>query len=211
MDLAERWQDLASRVGLAPDRSEAVGRHLLDAYGDPARSYHDLRHLAEVLDHVDELAAVPRRPDLVRLAAWFHDETYAGAPSDEEESARSAERRLAAAGLAPAEVTEVARLVRITANHDPAPDDVDGAVLCDADLAVLARDEDGYRRYVDDVRREYAHVPDELFRAGRATVLSALLAAPTLFRTDEGRRRWERAARANVEAELARLRVGDPG
>ena len=95
--------------------------------------------------------------------------------------------------------------------NDPAPDDVDGAVLCDADLAVLARDEDGYRRYVDDVRREYAHVPDELFRAGRATVLSALLAAPTLFRTDEGRRRWERAARANVEAELARLRVGDPG
>jgi predicted metal-dependent HD superfamily phosphohydrolase len=37
-------------------------------------------------------------------------------------------------------------------------------------------------------------------------VLAALLAAPSLFRTVEGRVRWERRARANVEAELARLR-----
>jgi predicted metal-dependent HD superfamily phosphohydrolase len=58
------------------------------------------------------------------------------------------------------------------------------------------------------VRQEYAHVPDDLFRAGRAAVLAALLAAPALFRTAAGRRRWEHAARANVEAELAQLRVG---
>jgi predicted metal-dependent HD superfamily phosphohydrolase len=206
--LAERWQDLADRVGIAPERAAPVGRHLLDAYGDPARSYHDLRHLDEVLDHVDELAPLARRPDLVRLAAWFHDETYAGAPTDEDDSARSAGRLLADAGLPADDVAEVGRLVRLTATHDPAPGDDDGAVLCDADLAVLARDPDGYRAYAEDVRREYAHVPDDAFAAGRAAVLAALLAAPTLFRTEEGRRRWEDRARANVEAEVARLRAG---
>ena len=55
------------------------------------------------------------------------------------------------------------------------------------------------------MRAEYAHVPDDLFAAGRASVLEALLAKPHLFHTAYARSRWEAAARANVEAELAVL------
>ena len=55
------------------------------------------------------------------------------------------------------------------------------------------------------MRKEYAQVPDPAFRAGRAQVLRGLLAQQVLFRTETGHARWELAARANVEAELARL------
>ncbi len=103
---------------------------------------------------------------------------------------------------------EVARLVRLTASHDPAAGDTDGAVLCDADLAVLARDEAGYAQYVAGVRREYGHVPDAAFRAGRAAVLRSLVAQPRLFRTPSGFARWESAARRNVADELAQ--IADP-
>lgn len=188
---------------------------LLAAYADPRRGYHDLRHLAEVLDHLDMLlsdlgpadAADAARIDplAVRLAAWFHDAVYDGAPDDEERSARLAEEHLGAAGADPAVVAEVARLVRLTATHDPADGDLAGALLSDADLAVLAAGTGRYAEYVAGVRREYAHVPDEAFARGRAAVLRGLVAAPAVFRTPPGRRLWEERARANVAAELAAL------
>ncbi|MFC7387963.1 HD domain-containing protein [Sphaerisporangium rhizosphaerae] len=106
-------------------------------------------------------------------------------------------------GLDARRIAEVARLVRVTAGHDPAPGDRDGEVLCDADLAVLAAP--GYGAYARAVREEYRHVPDEAFRAGRARVLRDLLAAPTLYRTPLARELWEAGARSNMRAELARL------
>jgi predicted metal-dependent HD superfamily phosphohydrolase len=209
--LAERWALLMQDLGVehpGTDRSAAVGARVLDAYADPRRGYHDLRHLAEVLDHVDALAGPTHDVGAVRLAAWFHDAVYEAGRvrgADEEASAVLAEQLLPGLGVATATVAEVARLVRLTASHHPAEGDTDGAVLCDADLAVLARDPAGYSSYVAGVRREYAHVPDEDFRAGRAGVLQALLDQPRLFRTGTGRDRWEEAARSNLAAELARL------
>jgi predicted metal-dependent HD superfamily phosphohydrolase len=209
MDLVAAWARVCQAQRAVGDVSSAGGR-LLDAYGGPGRIYHDLRHLAEVLARVDELAGEAENPDLVRLAAWFHDAVYvaqpaAGGASGEELSARLAELELAGLGLPVRARDEVARLVRLTARHAPAEGDHNGAVLCDADLAVLARDPAGYAAYVADVRREYAAVPEPAFRAGRAAILRALLEAPVLFRTPLGRSRWEAPARANLVAELRTL------
>jgi predicted metal-dependent HD superfamily phosphohydrolase len=101
----------------------------------------------------------------------------------------------------------VAALVRVTLHHDPVPGDSEAAVLCDADLAVLAAGPERYARYVRSVRQEYAHVPEPMFRSGRAAVLDALAAMPRLYRTPVGRERWEDAARANLARELAELRA----
>jgi len=128
-----------------------------------------------------------------------------GRPDAEERSAQWAERALPDAGADPATVAEVARLVRLTERHRPADDDASGALLSDADLGILAADENRYRDYVATVRREYAHVPDDDFAAGRGAVLSDLLAKPTLFHTAYAREHWEAAARANVARELAQL------
>jgi predicted metal-dependent HD superfamily phosphohydrolase len=178
---------------------------LLAAYADPARGYHDTRHLTEVLDRVEEIAAAGAAPgDLlaVLLAAWFHDGVYDGEPGAEERSAAWAERALPAAGLDPALVAEVARLVRLTETHRPAAEDLAGCVLSDADLAILAAPADRYGEYVAAVRREYAHVPDDLFRQGRAAILHDLLAKPHLFHTAYAREHWEAPARANIAREL---------
>lgn len=187
--------------------ADALCEALVAAYREPGRGYHDERHLDEVLARLDELAAADvafeDRP--VRLAAWFHDAVYDGAADAEERSARWAEEALRHL-LPEPEVAEVARLVRLTAHHRPEPGDSSGAALSDADLAILAADPARYAAYCAGVRREYAAVPDAAFAAGRARILADLLAGPALFHTSYARERWEAAARANVEAELTRLR-----
>lgn len=198
--------DLASRWPLPGH--EALRDRLLAAYGEERRGYHDLTHLAEVLDHVATLADVAEDDvdvEAVTLAAWFHDAVYEGTGDDEERSAALATDELTTAGLEPRLVAEVARLVRLTATHRPAPDDRNGQVLSDADLAVLAADPERYAGYVAGVRAEYAHVAEADFRRGRAAVLRDLLAKPSLFHTAAARDRWEETARANVSRELAGL------
>jgi predicted metal-dependent HD superfamily phosphohydrolase len=195
MDLLDRWR------GPGP-----IGADLLRRYGEPHRRYHTTEHLAAVLDHVDELADEAGDAEAVRLAAWFHDAVYDPSRGDNEErSAVLAERMLADTDLPAETVAEVARLVRLTTTHDPRDDDRNGAVLCDADLAILAAPPDRYAAYAASVREEYAAVPDDAFRAGRAEILRSLLELPALFRTAPARERWEAAARHNLQTELMLL------
>ncbi len=192
--------DLAARWPL--DTLTELRDELASAYASPSRGYHDTRHLTEVLDRLDDLGG---DGVVVRLAAWFHDAVYDAGPDDEERSAQWAERSL------PAEVAgEVARLVRVTAAHDPATDDLAGQQLCDADLAILAAPADRYEEYTRGVRREYAAVGDDDFARGRGAILADLLDRPRLFHSERARALWEQPARANLAAELERLRTTDP-
>ncbi|MET9929552.1 MULTISPECIES: hypothetical protein [unclassified Streptomyces] len=210
--LLRRWNAtlLAARAGREGPDPAPYGRNLLARWAEPQRRYHTVDHLRAVLDRIDELAdqgGEGGELELVRLAAWFHDAVYRPDRSENEErSAVLAEKALAEAGLTPHEVTEVARLVRLTVTHDPADGDLNGETLCDADLAVLAGDPAAYARYAAAVREEYGFVPDDAFREGRAAVLRHLLDLPRLFRTPYGAAVWEERARENVERELKELR-----
>jgi len=208
-DLVERWVALLGRIrppGAEPGAA-AYGEQLVRRWGEPQRRYHTLRHLDAVLRAVDALAGPEAGDaDVVRLAAWFHDAVYAPDRSgNEERSARLAERVLAELGLAPGVVAETVRLVRLTVDHDPAPGDAAGELLCDADLAVLGGPPQAYAAYAAAVREEYAFVPEPDFRTGRAAVLRQLLALPRLFRTPGGIAAYQRQARANLAGELRQL------
>ncbi|MEV4613764.1 hypothetical protein AB0K43_14380 [Kitasatospora sp. NPDC049258] len=204
-DLLDRWMDLLRRCGATAD-PQPYGEELLKRWAEPQRRYHTTDHLRAVLDQVDALAGPADGADAVRLAAWFHDAVYRPDRSENEErSAVLAVRALRAAGLAEPLVEEVARLVRLTVSHDPAPGDRGGELLCDADLAVLGGSPDQYAAYAAAVREEYGFVPEDAFRAGRAAILRQLLALPALYRTEAARTRFDAAARANLAAELRTL------
>jgi predicted metal-dependent HD superfamily phosphohydrolase len=192
---------LESRWPLGEDLT-GTRDELLAAYAT-GRGYHDSRHLAEVLDRIAELREAGENFDheAVSLAAWFHDAVYDGRPGAEERSAQWARRALAGRPVA----DEVARLVLVTERHAPTDDDTNGCVISDADLAILAAAPERYAEYANDVRREYAEVPDDVFRRGRAAVLGDLLAKQSMFHTAHARESWEGPARANVQAELVLL------
>ncbi|OAH15788.1 HD domain-containing protein [Streptomyces jeddahensis] len=205
-DLHTRWSSTVT-AARGTDRDEPspdpYAEDLLARWSEPHRRYHTTEHLRAVLDHVDVLEEHADDPALVRLAAWFHDAVYLPERStNEERSARLAERALRELGVGESGTAEVARLVRLTVTHDPASGDANGEVLCDADLAILASPPETYAAYTAAVREEYGFVPDDAFREGRAAVLRQLLALPALFRTPYGREHWEERARRNLTTEL---------
>jgi predicted metal-dependent HD superfamily phosphohydrolase len=205
--LEERFRTAARGAGATADDVDltAAAGFLLGRWSEPQRQYHTVTHLTAVLDVVDRFADLAPHPDRVRLAAWMHDAVYdprALGGANERDSAEFAETILLTLGVPAATAAEVARLVGLTAGHATDADDPDGELLCDADLAVLAGDEQEYAAYAAAIRREYAHVPDEDFRAGRARVLTALLELPSIYRLEPLREQWEAKARANLQREL---------
>ncbi|MBM7819004.1 putative metal-dependent HD superfamily phosphohydrolase [Cellulosimicrobium cellulans] len=212
VDLVERWHEphrvyhgpehlvhaldslalLEGRPPGVPDGASRPGRESVDATSDVAAT-------SGVPGGAASEAAV------TQLALWFHDAVHDGeAGRDEERSADLARARLAG-HLGTAAVDEVVRLVLVTTDHSPAAGDGPGALVSDADLAILGSAPDRYARYVRQVRAEYASVPDDAFRTGRAAVLRGLLGGGALFRTPQGVERWEEQARDNLSAELAAL------
>ncbi len=194
----------ASWRALLPD-APALGDQLLARWSEPHRHYHDVRHLAQCLTALGQLAAETPTPRPVTLAAWFHDAVYQGEPQrDEEASAALADESLTPL-VGAAEAAEVARLVRTTIAHDPDPDDVDAALLVDADLSILGQVRGRYHVYLRDVREEYARYDDEQFRVGRLSVVRGLLSRRPMYLTDTGRRLWATRAEVNLGEEARRL------
>ena len=111
----EAWAALA---GDSPT-SRTEWSAIIGAWSEPHRRYHGLAHLAAVLGLVGELAGAAADPDAVALAAWYHDVAYDPERDDNEQV--SADRaRAGLRGLVPEDrVDEVARLVLLTAGHDP--------------------------------------------------------------------------------------------
>jgi predicted metal-dependent HD superfamily phosphohydrolase len=202
MTLIDRWRTALRDAGCPSASVDGAGEALLDRWREPHRRYHTVAHLTAMLSIVEsDGGAAP-----VRLAVWYHDAVYdprAAGDANERASAALASTELTTLGLPAPVVAEVHRLVLLTATHAAEPGDDNGALLCDADLAILASPRAEYDVYAAAVREEYAHVPDEAFRAGRAAVLSHLLARPTLYRLHT---EWEEPARANLARELAMLR-----
>ncbi|MEV4515032.1 metal-dependent phosphohydrolase [Dactylosporangium sp. NPDC049525] len=188
----------------------AVGASLIERWSEPHRRYHTLDHLAVMLGVIDAHAEIADDADAVRLAAWFHDAIYEPfAPDNEERSALLALSVLPDLGVSADRVAEVARLVRLTAGHSVAAGDRNGALLADADLAILASPPADYARYAAAVRQEYAAVPEDAFRSGRAQILGSFLAEPDLFRAVPARAEWTARAHDNLRAEITTL-LGAP-
>ncbi len=68
-----------------------------------------------------------------------------------------------------------------------------------------------YRSYVVNVRRDYAHVADADFAAGRTAVVRRLLALDPLYRTSAAREKWLDSAKRNLTAELDAWQSAGPG
>lgn len=197
----------------APDDVRRTGEDLLERWTRPDRHFHNLKHLVDVLARVDELDEEAHEPDLVRLAAWYHGAVFDSAErkayankggEDETASARLAVERLGALGVPEHRAQRVGELVSALVRHVPDPNDSDCAVLCDADLAMLATEPQKYKQYLLGLRAEYSHLPVEDYVRARVRILRKLLARPSLFVSPLAQT-WEEPARQNVSAELQRL------
>ncbi len=166
------------------------------------RFYHNLAHIEAVLNHIQPCLSQAQNPVALQLAAWFHDVIYDAACHDNEaQSAAYAQQVLTELQVLQADIDEVERLIMLTAGHEASFSDLDGHILLDADLAILAAEPAQYDGYAQAIRQEYAHVPDETYRAGRMQVLRRFAERPFIYHLPE-HQNWELKARENIQQEL---------
>lgn len=202
------WIKLLERYKVPAEEAYPAFDVLVAAYTAPERHYHNLEHLTEMFRVAGRLALNTDDPSAVQLAIWFHDAVYdPRAKDNESRSGELAVDLLGPIGVPASTIERIVRLIRATAHLDSSdpPADRDTAVILDADLAILGAAPERYQRYAGDIRKEYAWVPEEDYRKGRAAVLSRFLARPRIYAHlimfEEG----EQQARANLAAELANL------
>ncbi len=82
----------------------------------------------------------------------------------------------------------------------------DASLLLDIDLSVLGANAATFQAYDAAIKQEYAWVPEDQYRAGRAKVLGGFLARDAIYRTPTFRAAYESRARENLTAALAELR-----
>jgi predicted metal-dependent HD superfamily phosphohydrolase len=206
--ISDAWSAAVRQLGGRVD--PGVGTDLERRWAEPHRHYHGTAHLEAVLRDVsrlaDEVQLDAHERAVVTIAACAHDVVYDARPgADERASAEWVRGALASCAVASQVIDRVAALVLATIDHAVGVGDQAGAVLMDADLAVLAAAPPEYGDYVAGVRAEYARLPDDQWRPGRARVLSGLLERDRLYLTDPARSWWEEPARGNLAAELSRL------
>jgi predicted metal-dependent HD superfamily phosphohydrolase len=166
----DRWTALWQAIGATEAASDWFER-LEQAYAEPRRHYHNLRHIAECLAEFDQARHLARRPVAVELALWFHDAVYDPKAGDnEEQSAALAGRCLAEAGMTGLLGESVTNLVMATKSHEVGLD-ADAGLVVDVDLSILGREEERFLEYERQIRLEYAWVPQPVFAYKRAEIL----------------------------------------
>ncbi|AWE41661.1 hypothetical protein [Actinobaculum sp. 313] len=208
---------------LPKEQLVAACASLVERWSSPDRLYHGLTHLVDILSHLEKLLPETHSPELVRLAAWYHGivfstaekETYVrNGGEDEHSSAVVAQKELCELGIDDDSARRVAALIHAmgvrewerttTSTAQPEAIDLDEAALRDVHLTPLAAEPQRYRKYVELIRAEYAHIPDIDFFTARRSIVTRLLQRRRLFVTPLARE-WEDSARQNLEAELERL------
>jgi predicted metal-dependent HD superfamily phosphohydrolase len=201
----ERWRALLSATDAGGDAATWYDR-LVTAHSEPQRHYHTLRHIGECLAELDQAHALARQPIAVEWAIWFHDAVYDPKASDnEEQSAALAQHCLRDCAIHGPRADEVTRLILAT-KHSGASSDQDEALVVDIDLSILGRDEERFREYEDQIRREYAWVPLDVYAVKRAEILQRFLGRERLFSSDWFFERYETQARRNLAASIGALR-----
>ena len=208
----EAMQEIGATASEAELMAEA--RDLVDRWNEPTRHFHTVRHLMNVLAHIDELSQTAHDPDVLRVAAWYHGAVLNLAVEAQINGAEPSSIARACVNLATKQLVElgvsddvavrIGELITLMALHKASPDDVDAQVLIDAELADLAATPQDYKKYRSSVRAEYSNVDDATFYQARRLVLKRLLAKPKLFYSPMGEQEWEPRARQNIEGELAK-------
>ena len=248
--LRRRWDSAVSRLvasdplargppatttpALSACSARWLGR-IASLHSGPARAYHNLDHIADVLAALDALRGPSLGEDgraALDLAAFFHDAVYDPRSSTNEGDSAdlfaefaaelraalldSDDKGSAGDGGSDALPPTVRGIILATADHSAsaasaaASGDALTCAFLDADMSVLGRDPPRYDEYAGRIRAEYSFVERGTYCARRAGVLRSFLPGEGrhIYATAEGREMWEERARANLRREIDMLERG---
>lgn len=193
---------------------EAEARDLISRWNAKGRILHNTRHLIKTLARIDEIASTAHDPEVLRVALWYQgavlnrsfDVFQRGTNSDEQEFSAlyHARSRMETLGLSEDVISRIQELMMALFTHRADPSDMDAQVLIDADLGMLAASPQDFKRFRESLREECPDLCDTDYVRARLLAIKKILAREQIFHSPLALA-WEETARANLEAESAKL------
>jgi predicted metal-dependent HD superfamily phosphohydrolase len=203
-NLETEWQNLLGRYCSDQSKIDEIFQILVTKYSEKHRAYHNLSHINYLLEEAKNFEFADF--EAVFWATWFHDAIYEPKRSDNEiESAKMAVKILSKLSLRDDKIIKIEQIILATQTHSAENLDDDGKIFLDLDLSILGANREIYQNYSRAIRREYAHVPNFLFRRGRKQILENFLKRETIYFTENLRERFEKPARLNLSNEIKEL------
>ncbi|WP_448518985.1 HD domain-containing protein [Rhodoflexus sp.] len=201
---ALRQQWLTELRGLADEAILTnIFERLCGFYQEPHRAYHNLHHIAALLDLANQHRADLQNFSLIFLSIWFHDAIYQPLRKDNEEaSAALAKKQLQPLQINQSDLDKISSYILATKKHQPS-DDSDLQWFLDFDLAILSSPPEVYEAYTQQIRQEYCMYPDFLYNPSRKKAMSVFLERPAIY--GKLGDRAEQQARLNITLEISRL------
>jgi predicted metal-dependent HD superfamily phosphohydrolase len=201
--LEDRFLQLLDPYSPSLNYTKSCWEALQTCYTAPNRHYHTLNHIEELLAELDSAVVSLKNPDALLFSIYYHDCIYTpGRGDNEEKSALFLKQQLSNTRFT--EIALCMAQIRSTKAHLPT-DCKDTNLLLDLDLSILGQSIEHYNAYRQAIRKEFAHVPDMLFRKGRARFIKGMLKRGAIYQTDYFFRSYESRARANLRMELQAL------
>ena len=197
---SKAWQLLGAKDG-----GDVLHKKLVQCWSEGHRHYHTLQHLQECFELLTGVQVNEKDAAAIAIALWFHDAFYDPARDDNElRSADWARQEAMAAGIPQDVAQRVHDMIMATIEHKQQPDAA-MQLLVDIDLSILGAKDARFDESDEQIRREYAHVPEADWRIGRKRVLKGFLDRERLYGSDYFHSRYEEQARKNLQRSLARL------
>jgi predicted metal-dependent HD superfamily phosphohydrolase len=204
-DLLEtRWSSLVKKFSSDSELISNLWADIKARYSEPQRYYHKLKHLECIFSDVDASGV---SSDSIEFSVWFHDIIYNPcSSSNEKESAKIAMKIMNSLGANSAACDDVIYMIDATKHHENPRASKEADIFLDADMAILGVAESLYQDYLKNVRMEFSKTPDFLFRGGRRRFVQVTLEKDKIFNSDYFFKKYEAAARANLNNELISLK-----
>lgn len=198
------WRKLCNSLSISDELCNTEWQNIYKAYSGKSRHYHNLLHIENMLGWLEKYNENPlpaKDVQALQLAIFFHDIVYSATKKDnEEKNADAALRFMQKAALSPAMQALVNDLIMATKSHMESANPLVG-LMTDLDLQILGAEENVYRKYSADIRKEYRVYPNLLYKPGRKKVLQHFIAMPRIYQTDFFYKQFEKKAKQNLQNE----------
>jgi predicted metal-dependent HD superfamily phosphohydrolase len=202
VSIRQEWINLTNKYSQDQELINDLWLEIEQAHTSKDRHYHNLDHLAYMVDLALKFKDALEDLDVVLFSIFYHDFVYHAKKNDnEQKSAEVAAQKLSLLNVSEAKIMRCQKQILATKKHELSADQ-DTKYLLDFDLAILGDSEENYKSYTRKVRDEYAMYPDFMYKMGRKKVLRHFLDMDRIFKTQAFLESHEEKARENLKAEL---------
>lgn len=185
------------------DQFVKLRTELIARYNEPHRFYHNIFHINDMLNIT--MGCRPSNVGIVNLIIWYHDSIYDPTHKDNEEKSAELAIEQLKNHLDPKDVDYVANGILLTKHQFSSQLlTTDMSIVIDADLYILSHDW-CYTAYSRAIRKEYSHLNDVEYIAGRKQFLEKMLLKKSYYSIFTQR---NDKAKKNMQMELDYLKQG---